>query len=184
MKLSVRELQLDDIEKIVDYFVNSSVEFMKGMGADKSKLLEKKEWIEKLKLELQKSYSQKEFYYIIWLVDNQPIGHSNVNNIEFKESATMHLHLWKNDKRKSGLGLEFLKLTIPYFLKNLELKKLICEPYSENVAPNKTLKKLGFKLVRTYETIPGWINFKQIVNRYELTKVQFGRIKNGIQHRV
>lgn len=173
MKLSVRELQLADIENIVDYFFNASADFLKGMGADKSKLPVKKEWMAKLKLELQKPYQQKEFYYIIWLIDNQLVGHSNVNNIELGESATMHLHLWENDKRKSGLGLEFLKLTLPYFFKNLYLKTLVCEPYSENIAPNRTLKKLGFKLVRTYETIPGLINFKQMVNRYELTNTEF-----------
>ena len=170
MKLSTRELQASDIEKIVDYFVNSDEEFLKEMGADKSKLPQKKEWLEKLKLEFQKPYSKKEFYYIIWLLDGEAIGHTNVNNIEFKESAKMHLHLWKNDHRKAGLGYEFLKLSIPYFFKNLGLKKLVCEPYSENKAPNRVLEKLGFELVRTYETTPGWINFKQVVNRFELTE--------------
>ncbi len=170
MKLSTRELQASDIEKIVDYFVNSDEEFLKEMGADKSKLPQKKEWLEKLNLEFQKPYSKKEFYYIIWLLDDEAIGHTNVNNIEFKESAKMHLHLWKNDHRKAGLGYEFLKLSIPYFFKNLGLKKLVCEPYSENKAPNRVLEKLGFELVRTYETTPGWINFKQVVNRFELTE--------------
>ena len=179
MKLAVRELILSDIEKVVDYFINSNAGFLKGMGADKSKLPEKKEWTEKLKLEFKKPYAQKEFYYIIWLIDKQPVGHSNVNNIEFGKSAMMHLHIWNNDKRKRGLGVELLKLSIPYFFKNLGLQKLICEPYYENVAPNKTLQKLDFKLISTYETIPGWINFKQIVNRYELTKTQFEISKNN-----
>lgn len=177
MKLSVRELQLADIEYIVDYFVNANADFLKGMGADKSKLPERKAWLEKLKLEFEKPYTEKEFYYIIWLVDNEAVGHSNVNKIVFEESATMHLHMWKNIRRKGGLGLEFMQLTVPYFFENLSLQKLICEPYSENIAPNKILKKLGFKLVRTYETIPGWINFKQIVHRYELTKTEFEIIK-------
>ena len=82
----------------------------------------------------------------------------------------MHLHLWENSTRKKGLGLDFLKMTVPYYFKNLELQKLICEPYSKNIAPNKVLKKLGFELVRTYETTPGQINFLQTVNRYELKK--------------
>ena len=69
---------------------------------------------------------------------------------------------------KKGLGLDFLKLTIPYYFKNFRLQKLICEPYAENTAPNSILKKLGFEFVRTYDTIPGWINFEQTVNRYEL----------------
>ncbi|NAS29785.1 GNAT family N-acetyltransferase [Flavobacteriaceae bacterium R38] len=173
MKLSTREMSESDIKKIVDYFVDADIEYLKGMGADKSKLPDREKWIEKLHLEFQKSYKEKKFYYIIWLVDNQAVGHSNINNINFGESATMHLHLWKNNIRKKGLGLEFVKRSIPYYFKNFELKNLICEPYSKNIAPNKVLKKIGFELKRTYDTTPGWINFHQTVNRYELTKKQF-----------
>ncbi len=179
MKLTVREIQANEIEKIVNYFVNADNEFLKAMGADKSKLPEKNEWIEKMEYEFKKSYREKEFYYIIWLFDNQAIGHSNINNIEFGKSATMHLHLWNNDKRKSGLGLDFLRLTLSYYFENFELEKLICEPFSKNMAPNKVLKNLGFELIRTYDTTPGWINFHQTVNRYELQKEQLKTLKTA-----
>lgn len=169
MQLTVREIEPTDIEKVVDYFVNADPEFLRGMGADKTKFPSREEWIEKLASELKKALEEKEHYYIIWLMDDQPIGHSNINKIEFGNVATMHLHLWKNDKRKSGLGLAFLRLTIPYYFRNFRLKKLICEPYSENVAPNRVLDKLGFQFIKTYDTIPGFINFHQTVNRYELT---------------
>jgi RimJ/RimL family protein N-acetyltransferase len=177
MQLNVREIERSDIEKIVDYFVNADAKFLKEMGADKSKLPKRGEWIEKLESELRKTHQEKEFYYIVWLIDGEPIGHSNINKIEFGNMATMHLHLWRNDKRKNGLGFDFLKQTIPYYFKNFELEKLICEPYSENIAPNRVLQKLGFQLIRTYETTPGWINFHQSVNRYELKKEQLEEIK-------
>ncbi len=117
--------------------------------------------------------TEKEFYYILWLFDNQPIGHSNINQIKFGNTATMHLHLWDSATRKKGLGIQFLRMTVPYYFKKFNLKKLICEPYSKNVAPNKVLKKLGFEWVRTYDTTPGQINFHQTVNRYELNKEHF-----------
>jgi RimJ/RimL family protein N-acetyltransferase len=177
MQLNVREIERNDIEKIVDYFVNADAEFLKEMGADKSRLPKREEWIEKLESEFKKIPKEKEFYYIIWLIDEEPIGHSNINKIEFGNIATMHLHLWRNDKRKNGLGFDFLKRTIPYYFKNFELETLICEPYSENIAPNRVLQKLGFQLIRTYDTTPGWINFHQTVNRYELKKEQLEEIK-------
>lgn len=176
MKIGVREFLKSDIEKIVDYFIQSDTSFLNGMGAEKSKLPQRETWIQNLQTELAKPYSKKEYYYIIWLLDNEPVGHSNVNHIKFGESATMHLHLWNNGTRKKGLGLEFLKLTIPFYFEKLKLKKVICEPFSENVAPNRTLKKIGFDLIKTYETVPGPINFRQIVNRYELTKVQLEKM--------
>lgn len=171
--MKVRELQVDDIERIVDYFLQSNTEFLKGMGADKSKLPNRKEWIDLLKVELEKPYSEKEFYYIIWLLDDQAIGHSNINKIQYGNSATMHLHLWNKDNRGKGLGVDFLRLTIPYYFKNIELQKVICEPIANNIAPNRVLEKLGFNFIRTYETTPGWINFHQTVNRYELKKCNF-----------
>ncbi|MFK7810924.1 MAG: hypothetical protein AB8B59_00425, partial [Maribacter sp.] len=76
MKLTVREMELDDIEKIVDYFFLADTEFIKRMGADQSKLPDRGEWINKLESELQKPYINKEIYYIIWLLDNQAVGHS------------------------------------------------------------------------------------------------------------
>jgi RimJ/RimL family protein N-acetyltransferase len=180
MQLSVREYTAHDIEKIVDYFIQADIDFLKGMGADKRKFPERKPWIELLQKELVKAYHEKSYYYLVWLLDHQPIGHSNVNQIEFGASAQMHLHVWNSERRKSGLGVAFLRRTIPYYFEKLALKKLICEPYSLNVAPNKTLLKVGFKFVRTYETIPGPINFRQIVNRYELTREQFDKMKTTL----
>lgn len=177
MNLSVSEPNKSDIYKIVDYFTHSETTFLKGMGADKSKLPDRNQWIQKLQIERKKIYSQKSNYYIIWLLNNQAIGHSNANSIRFGESATMHLHIWHNKTRKTGLGMEFLHLTIPFYYENLNLKKLICEPYSKNRAPNKTLKKFGFEFVRTYPTTTGPINFPQTINRYELTQEQFHIIK-------
>lgn len=181
MNLSVREMKKSDLELIVDYFVNAETEFLKAMGTDKSKLPTRTEWINKLDAEFEKPNKEKEFYYIIWLLDQQTLGHSNINKIYFGESATMHLHLWKGQKRKKGMGFEFLKLTLPFYFKNFKLEKLICEPYSKNIAPNKVLKKIGFEFIKEYKTIPGWINFLQSVNSYEMSKEQFEKIKNGIQ---
>jgi len=166
-------MQLDDIEKVVDYFVKADTEFLKGMGADKNKIPKRQDWIDKLRLEYNKPYDQKAFYYIIWLINDEPVGHSNVDKIIFGDIATMHLHMWKSDKRKSGLGIAFLRLSIPYYFNDLALKKIICEPYAKNIAPNKTVKKLGFQFIRTYTTIPGWLNFSQPVHRYELSRTQY-----------
>ncbi|MEM9142016.1 MAG: GNAT family protein [Bacteroidota bacterium] len=170
MNLSVREATASDIQNIVDYFWNSSPEFLLGMGAEKRKLPHRDTWIDKLQQELVKPYSKKEYYYIIWLLEGQPVGHSNVNAIRFGEQATMHLHIWNAHARKRGLGTGFLKLTIPSYFKNLQIQQLICEPFAENNAPNRTLVKLGFRFIQSYETVPGPINFLQKVNRYALER--------------
>jgi len=173
MNVNVREMQMVDIQKIVDYFHETETEFLEAMGVDKRKLPNRDLWIEKLKIEYDKKLENKELYVIIWLFDDEPIGHSNISKIKFGNSATMHLHIWKNDNRKKGLGLEFLKRTIPMYFENYELTKLICEPYSKNVAPNKVLQKAGFTFIRSYDTIPGPLNFYQTIHRYELSAEEF-----------
>ena len=81
----------------------------------------------------------------------------------------MHLHIWKNNFREKGIGTELVKLTIPYFFEKLKLKRLLCEPYSKNPSPHKTIEKVGFRFVKEYITTPGWINFEQPVKQWMIT---------------
>ena len=59
-----------------------------------------------------------------------------------------------------------MKLTIQTYFETLKLKRLFCEPDAFNVAPNRTLQKVGFKYLKTYRTVPSLINFHQAVNRW------------------
>lgn len=161
--LSVRELQASDIEPLTDYWLTASDSFLEGMGVDITKMPARDQWHAMLNQQLQQSYAEKQSYGMIWLLDGKPIGHSNVNKIIFGEEAFMHLHIWDAAVRKMGYGSAFIKLTIPYFFKHLQLKRLYCEPYALNPAPNKTLEKAGFQFLRQYITIPGWLNFEQPV---------------------
>jgi len=54
------------------------------------------------------------------------------------------------------------------------LNKIIVEPKASNKGPNNLFAKLGFEIVKTYETIPHPVCFKQIVNRYEISPEQLG----------
>ncbi len=175
--LSVRELQEADIELLINYWLGSDPAFLVGMGVDLAKIPGREEWKEMLLEQLRQTPEEKKSYCIIWLVSGIAVGHSNVNKITFGEEAYMHLHLWKQDERKRGLGTSLVKMTLPYFFYNLKLKKLYCEPYAHNPAPNKTLEKLGFLFVKQYITTPGWINFEQLVNRWELTLEKFQNSK-------
>lgn len=170
MNLTVREMTLADIPKIVDYFLLAESDYLKGMGADKLKLPKREDWINKLIFEHDQDYQNKSFYYIIWEINGQAIGHTNINNIDFGETAVMHLHIWKPSIRAKGIGKVLLLKSIPYYFKNFNLKNIKCEPYALNSAPNKVLTKVGFQFIKKYETIPGWINFKQEVNSYLLKK--------------
>ena len=167
-ELSVREIQLEDIEFIINYWLNADKEFLENMGVDASKIPPKQEWQNILKQQLHQSYREKQSYCIIWQLDGKAVGHSNVNKIIFGQEAYMHLHLWKKELRKSGLGTDLVKMTLPYFFNNLNLITLYSEPYALNAAPNNTLKRVGFEFVKENITTPGWLNFEQKVNLWKL----------------
>lgn len=167
---SVREIQSSDIESIARYWLEADPAFLQGMGVDLAKMPSREQWLTMLSEQIGQPYTEKKSYCIILQLDGNAVGHCNVNKIMFGEEAYMHLHLWNSKTRKKGFGATLVKMAIPYFFKNLHLKKLCCEPYALNPAPNKTLEKIGFRLLKTYTTTPGYLNFEQVVNLWEFER--------------
>lgn len=177
MDIRVREVQLNDIDLIANYWLESDPDFLVGMGVDLDKLPSRKDIKEMLTVQIHTPIAEKKSYALIWELNGVQIGHSNVNGIEFEKEATMHLHLWQTAHRKKGMGTELVKRSLPFFFDKLRIKKLICEPYALNDAPNKTLRKVGFDFIKKYNTIPGALNFMQEVNRWELTLANYNKVR-------
>lgn len=173
MKTSTREMTPTDAERVVDYFSNSDEGYLKGMGAEKSKLPPREDWVAAIQAELDKPFEEKQLYYVIWEVEGEAIGHSNINNFTFGKEAFMHLHIWQKENRRFGNGLQLIKQTIPKYFKNFQLERLRCEPFAGNPAPVKLLEQAGFEFVEIYETTPSIICFPQEVRRFEMSKERF-----------
>lgn len=171
--LTVRELQEQDITAIADYWLRATPEFLKGMGADPDKLPDEATWHQMLRKQIDTPYAEKQSYCTIWEIDGIAVGHCNVNKIVFGKEAYMHLHLWQKDGRQKGAGTQLVKLSLPYFFRNLQLKTVYCEPYALNPAPNRTLEKAGFHFIKEYTTIPGSLNFEQSVRLWEMPEEHF-----------
>lgn len=174
--ITVREIQLKDIDLIADYWLKSEPDFLVKMGVDLKKLPSRNGLKKMLTEQINQVITAKKSYALIWELNGKQIGHSNVNGIQYGEEATMHLHLWQQTDRQKGLGTEFVLKTLPFYFHKLNLKKIICLPFAQNPAPNKTLEKIGFEFVKKYKTIPGSLNFEQEVNQWELTKNKFEKI--------
>jgi RimJ/RimL family protein N-acetyltransferase len=162
--------------RIVDYFVKGDAAFLDGMGVDPKLLPARDAWLKTLYENHQKPIDERNIFYVIWHVDGNPIGHSNINKIVYGQEAYMHLHMWQSDIRNQGLGFQLVKESIPFYFLHFKIKNLYCEPYALNPAPNKTLKKLGFEFIKEYESKPGLISFLQPVNRWCLTEARFQTI--------
>jgi RimJ/RimL family protein N-acetyltransferase len=168
-ELSVREITESDIPLIINYWITAEPSYLIGMGVDLEKMPTSIEWQTMLHQQILLPYSEKKSYCLIWIYNNNPVGHSNVNKIVFGDHAYIHLHMWQSTFRKKGMGINFIFKCLPYFFQNLQLKTIYCEPYALNPAPNNLLKKLGFVFVKNYITTPGFLNFEQSVNLWKLT---------------
>lgn len=167
--LTAREIKESDIELIIQYWLTSGNDYLASLGVDLDKMPSKADWQRILASQIALPYQEKQSYCTTWELNGKPIGHSNVNKIIYGKEAFMHLHIWYADERKMGLGAAFVKKSLPFFFKNLQLEKLYCEPYAVNEAPNKTLAKAGFHFIKEYTTVPGSINFEQPVKLWEIS---------------
>ncbi len=83
----------------------------------------------------------------------------------------MHLHIVEPPDRRAGLGTEFVRLSAAHYFQVLELRRLFCQPNAFNVAPNRTLQRVGFRYVCTIaEMQPSSINFPQPLTRWVLER--------------
>lgn len=173
LNIAVREITHEDIPLLTQYWADASPAYLRGMGVDVAKRPTKEGMYQFLQKQIESPYQTKEAYALIWLLDSEAIGHTNVNKILYGKEAYMHLHVWKPELRRQGMGTALVRKSIPFFFENLQLSDLYCEPYALNPAPHKTIEKVGFEFVKSYLTIPGPINFEQEVLRWHLSKERY-----------
>ena len=166
--LQISELTSEYIEPLIQYWLTADSNYLFRMGVDLQKMPSEIDWRNMLNEQIEASYEMKKAYALIWLFDDKPIGHSNINKIEFGNHAFMHLHSWYSENRNKNYGYEFMKLCIPQYFEKFNLKTLYCEPKKENIAPNRMMQKLNFSFVHEYFGIPGWLNYEQNVNVWKL----------------
>ncbi len=166
MTLVIREMALDEAGLIIDYFHGSTPEHLEMLGVDHSRLPSRQRWRERFAGECEESVHDRSTLLVIWELDGVPVGFSTCDKIVYGEEAHMHLHVVDPQRRRSGIGSACVRETVALYFKTLALRRLFCEPNAFNVAPNRTLQSVGFRYVKTYETVPGPPNYHQPVTRW------------------
>jgi RimJ/RimL family protein N-acetyltransferase len=170
MSVIVREMADSEFDIVIDYFHKSTPEFLEILGVDPTRLPPPDSWRERFQRELSRPIQQRSALIVIWLSDDKPLGFSSSDKITFGEQANMHLHVVDPARRNQGFGVECLRRSADFYFERLNLKRLFCEPYALNVAPNRTLQRAGFKYLKTYMTVPGPLNFHQAVTRWVMER--------------
>jgi RimJ/RimL family protein N-acetyltransferase len=166
----VRPMRLDEVGTRIDYFHDASDEYLLKLGVDRALLPSKDAWLAFYERDFARPLAERETYNLAWELDERIVGFSSVDQIEFGEQAFMHLHIIEEPRRRSGLGTEFVRLSVEEYFRVLELRRLFCQPNAFNVAPNRTMQRIGFRYVFTEEMQPSPINFPQPITRWVLER--------------
>jgi len=162
----VREMGLEEVGVLVDYFHGATPEHLEKLGVDPTRLPNRSDWGARYAAEYRKPLPDRSTLLVIWKLDDRPVGFSTSEKIAYGEQAHMHLHIVEAGLRRSGIASAALPETIALYFRVLKLKRLFCEPNAFNVAPNRTLQSVGFRYVKTYMTVPGPLNYHQAVTRW------------------
>lgn len=166
----VRPMLLDEVDVRIDYFHDASDEYLLKLGVDRALLPSKDAWRAYYEEDFARPLAERETYNLAWELDGRIVGFSSVDHIELGEQAFMHLHIVEEPRRRSGLGTEFVRLSVEEYFRALQLRRLFCQPNAFNVAPNRTLQRVGFRYVFTEEMQPSFINFPQPITRWVLER--------------
>ena len=174
MKLSVREMRVEETPIVIDYFHSSTPEHLEMLGVDPTRLPPREVWENLFKSQYSLPLGERRGIFVIWLVDERPVGFSTCDKIVFGKQANMHLHLIEPTQRQRGIGAQCVRLSVDLYFRALDLKQLLCEPNAFNTGPNRTLQRAGFKYVKTHMTVPGPLNYHQPVNRWLFERAPAG----------
>lgn len=172
MSLAIREMTVDEVDLVIDYFHGSTPEHLEQMGVDPTRLPTRQAWRERYVGEHSKLIPDRSTLLVIWELDGIAVGFSTSDKIVYGEQAHMHLHVVDPHRRGAGIGTECVRETVKFYFQILKLERLFCEPNAYNMAPNRTLQSVGFRYVKSYNTVPGLLNYHQAVTRWVFEKSQ------------
>lgn len=166
----VRPMQLSETDLVIDYFHSATPDYLNSLGVDPARLLERAQWTAHFAKLFSMPVEHRPSLFVLWELNGEPAGFSSSDKIVFGEEAYMHLHILHPERRQQGNGTFFVRQTAKLYVETLRIKRLFCEPYALNAAPNRTLQAVGFKYIKTHETVPGPLNFPQPVTRWMIER--------------
>ena len=166
-----------EASRVVTYFHELTADDYVRLGIDRSKLPEPGPWNSLLREDFERPVGGRRWHYVAWELEGVAIGHSNIGDIERGSHGYMHLHIWRADLRAKGLGRAFVLGSVRRYFELLDIETVYCQPSAFNGAPNRALAAAGFAYLETYETVPGWLNHRQAVTRWAMTRRRLGELE-------
>jgi RimJ/RimL family protein N-acetyltransferase len=141
LDIDIRDFTRQEIEPLAKYWTGSSEEFWRARGIDKSKLQSK----ESFTAAYEKTFAEKGDVRSISviLLQGAAIGVHTLTDIIESESAVFHAHIWDEKHRGRGIGVFSYLKAADFFMKKLNLKKIIYKTLKINKSANRIKEKIG-----------------------------------------
>jgi RimJ/RimL family protein N-acetyltransferase len=169
-ELGVRPLAIEDLDGFIAYFTRPSKADAERMGLDINRVPSATQLRSDMKAMIATPIDRLSSFVLAWCVDGQAIGHSSLKDIVPGEFGRMHLHMWRADLRGKGYGPRFFCLSAIDFYNRFNLQRIICEPKADNPMANRTLRKIGFRLILTHVAASSELSVVCELNRYEILR--------------
>lgn len=169
-EFAVRRLRPAEISQVVAYWLSRSEEDLIRMGADVSKLPKREEFEASLGTIIETPDEECQTCYLIWLLNDTPIGFSSLKNIVHGKTGSIHLHIWDSSVTGKGYGAVLFCMSAISFYAMFHLECINCEPRASNPLPNRMFQKIGFPLVKTYVGASSELSVTCELNRYAITR--------------
>ena len=169
-RLTVRPLASEDFDGFIAYFTRASKADAERMGLAIDRVPSPAQLRSDLEAMIATPVNGLRSFVLAWCLDGKTVGHSSLKDIVPGEFGSMHLHLWRADLRGRGYGPCLFCLSALDFYERFNLKRIICEPKSDNPIPNRVLQKIGFPLILTHVGASSELAFVCELNRYEILR--------------
>lgn len=170
MHLSVRALAAEDFDAFINYWLGLSQAEIERLGV----AIDRLPLADRMRCELEAMLAVPanniRSFVLAWCIDGEAIGHSSLKDIVAGDSGSIHLHMWRPDLRGRGHGPHLFCLAAVDFYERFKLKRIICEPKADNVAPNRLLQRVGFPLVSTRIGRSSELSTICKLNRYDIPR--------------
>lgn len=176
--ISVRDLSVNDVPLILNYWFHSPAGFIESLGVDMTKLPSEADMEKSLKEKLQanKLLPESKLNALAILYNGEAIGFHTINPVTEGDFGIFHAHIWNPSMRRRGVGMHSYPKACQVFMQRFNLERILFRTPVQNLGAIRVKEKLGIHCVG--EEIVGFSIIKEgtLAKVFELRNSEMRRL--------
>jgi RimJ/RimL family protein N-acetyltransferase len=147
--ISVRDLSIDEIPSVLNYWFHSPLGFIEGIGVDLGKMPKETDMRNNLILKIQENekLASSKLNALAILCNDRPIGFHTINPLIDNDYGIFHAHIWEPRFRRQGIGMQSYPLACGIFMERFNLNRIVFKTPIRNIGAIRTKEKLGIRCI-------------------------------------